>query len=142
MGRFGRTPVFLVPVGLLLIAPGVLVLVQQRRANLLTHLVAERDWALDNAIQRLNQVKSQLSQLSNEDPVTHLLARHVVIERFQLLRTQARRYGTKFGIALISLTDFMSIAERVGTEAGGRLLASLGSRLVAMTRESDTVGFM
>jgi diguanylate cyclase (GGDEF)-like protein len=142
MGSFWQTLVYLIPVGLLLVAAGALALMQRRRANLLAHLLAERDGALDNANQRLSQVRSQLSQLSNKDPVTHLLARHVVVERFQLLRTQARRYGTKFGIVLVSLTDFELIAERVGTEAGGRLLASLGSRLVATTRESDTVGFM
>jgi diguanylate cyclase (GGDEF)-like protein len=142
MGSFGQTLVYLIPVGLLLIAAGALALVQRRRANLLTQLLAERDGALENANHRLSQIKSQLSQLTNKDPVTHLLARHVVVERFQLLRTQARRYGTKFGIVLISLTDFEPIAERVGTEATSRLLASLGGRLVATTRESDTVGFM
>jgi diguanylate cyclase (GGDEF)-like protein len=126
----------------LLICALVSVFWRGRQASQLAGLLADRDLALGNANQRLNQAKSQLAQLSNKDSVTHLLARHVMVERFQLLRTQARRYGTTFGIVLISLADFDHVSDQVGKEAGERFLASLGNRLMAMTRESDTVGFM
>jgi diguanylate cyclase (GGDEF)-like protein len=142
MGSFGGTLIYLIPLSLLLILAAGLMFTRDRRARRLEDQLAERDAALGNANQRLDQVKGQLAQLSNKDPVTHLLARHVVVERFQLLRTQARRYGTTFGIVLISFTDFDRVAERIGREAGERLLASLGGRLQAMTREADTVGFM
>jgi diguanylate cyclase (GGDEF)-like protein len=142
MGFSSETLIYVLsPISLLIFA-AVLVFWRDRRTWRLEGLLAERELALDNANQRLSQAKSQLAQLSNKHPVTHLLARHVVIERFQLLRTQARRYETTFGIVLISLTDFDNVSDRLGKEVGERLLASLGSRLMAMTRESDTVGFM
>jgi diguanylate cyclase (GGDEF)-like protein len=142
MAISGETLIELIVVTLLLTLAGWLVFTRERRARRLEGLLAERDVALDNANQRLDQIKSQLAQLSNKDPVTHLLARHVVVERFQLLRTQARRYGTGFGIVLVALTDFERILDRVGREGCERLLVSIGSRLLATTREADTVGFM
>ncbi len=142
MGLSGETLIYLIPMSLLLIVAAGLVFARERRARRMEGLLAERDVALDHANQRLDQVKSQLAQHSNKDPVTHMLARHVVVERFQLLRTQVRRYGTGFGIVLISLADFGFVSDRIGNEAAERLLASLGSRLLSMTRESDTVGFL
>jgi diguanylate cyclase (GGDEF)-like protein len=142
MGFSSQTLVYGTSLISLVICAAVLVFKRNRRVWRLERQLAERDLALGNANERLSQAKSQLAQLSNKDLVTHLLARHVVVERFQLLRTQARRYGATFGIGLISFTDFGQLSDRLGKEAGKRLLASLGSQLMAMTRESDTVGFM
>lgn len=95
---------------------------------------------LAGANNRLAQAKAQAALLSNIDPVTGLLVRQVVVERFQLSLGLARRHETVFGIVMIQLTGFDLMVDEHGAELGDRLLAAIAVRLRGATRDTDTVG--
>ncbi len=109
-----------VAIGLLLAATAALALwyVVLRLKNLrFDRLLAETRQELAGANNRLAQARDRAALMSNRDPVTGLLVRHVIVERFMLLLTQAQRHGTTFGIVLVGLTDFEQVSDRLGNEA-------------------------
>lgn len=53
---------------------------------------------------------------------------------------RARRYGTPFSLALMTIDDFADFCAANGREAGARLLAEVGSLLGRNLREFDMVG--
>lgn len=143
MTRSGITDLAdVIAIGLLLAATAALALwcVVLRRNNLrLDRLLAETRQELAGANNRLTQAKDQAALLSNRDPVTGLLVRHVIVERFMILLTQAQRHGTNFGILLVGLTDFDHLSDKLGSEAADQLLRAIADRLLTATRETDTV---
>ena len=130
----------LFPILLLAIAATALVLLLYARIGRLQRLLAEAKLDIEGANNRLAQAKMQASLLANTDAVTGLLVRQVVVERFQMARVMARRQDTPFGIILMQLVAFDHLIDQHGHETGDRLLIQVGSRLVASTREIDTVG--
>ncbi len=102
--------------------------------------LAQARLELEGANNRLVQFKDQAALLSRTDPVTGLLVRHVVVERFQFALALARRQDTVFGIVLIQLTNCEQLAGQHGAGIGDKLLSALSTRLLAVTREVDTVG--
>jgi diguanylate cyclase (GGDEF)-like protein len=102
--------------------------------------LAQAQLEIAGANNRLAQAKAQAALLSNTDPVTGLMVRQVVVERFQLSLGLARRQETVFGIVLLQLPGFDMMIDELGTEVGDRLLAAVAQRLRGATRETDTVG--
>jgi len=143
MTRSGITDLSdVIAIGLLLAATAALALwcVVLRLKNLrFDRLLAETRQELAGANNRLAQARDRAALMSNRDPVTGLLVRHVIVERFMLLLTQAQRHGTTFGILLVGLTDFEQVSDRLGNEAADQLLQALGHRLLTATRDTDTV---
>jgi diguanylate cyclase (GGDEF)-like protein len=131
---------YLIILDLLLIAGTGIALLLQRSAPHVKHLPVRKDLARDSANKQPVQARVQPSPKT--DPITRLPARQMVVERFQVLLNQARRYGTTFGIVLVGLDDFDHLSDQIGTDSGNRLLANLARRLVAVTREAETVGYM
>ena len=130
----------LFPILLLLAASTAMVLLLYARIARLQRLLAEARLDVEGANNRLAQAKMQAALLANTDTVTGLLVRQVVVERFQLARAMAKRQDTPFGIILMQLAGFDHLVDQQGHEIGDRLLVQVGSRLVAATREIDTVG--
>jgi diguanylate cyclase (GGDEF)-like protein len=133
---------YLIALDLLLIAATGTALWLERSAPRLKHLPMGTDLALHSAMKPPVQARAAPSPPSKRDPVTRLPARQAVIERFQILLNQARRHGTTFGVVLVGLDDFDHLSDQIGKDSGNRLLANLARRLVDVTREVETVGYM
>jgi diguanylate cyclase (GGDEF)-like protein len=117
--------------GLSLFLATGLILWLELRTPRFSRLLGDSDLPLGRATRR-----------SATDPVTRLPARQAVIERFQALLRQTRRHRISFGIILVGLNDFDRVCNDFGKPTADHLLAALGKRLVAVTRDTDTVGFM
>ena len=102
--------------------------------------LAEAQLALQGANNRLEQARSRVALLSNTDPVTGLLVRHVIVERFQLSLALSHAQHTVFGVVLIQLADFEDLADLHGRMVADTLLTVVAERLQAATSETDTVG--
>ena len=102
--------------------------------------LAEAQLALQGANNRLEQARSRVALLSNNDPVTGLLVRHVIVERFQLSLALSHAQHTVFGVVLIQLADFEDLADLHGRMVADTLLTVVAERLQAATSETDTVG--
>ena len=124
---------------LLAIALG-LILWLRGRVMRLEQVLAQARLELQGADNRLIQSKSQAALLSRTDPVTGLLVRHVVIERFQFALALARRQDAIFGIVLIQLTNWGHVAGEPKEEIEDKLLTAMSTRLLGVTREIDTIG--
>lgn len=120
---------------LLATSVGLLVWAQRLREAL-----AQARLEVAGAINRMTQAQTQAALLATNDPVTGLLTRHVVVERFQLLLSMARRHDTGFSIIVIELGGLEHLADTIGPEPTNRVLSALGLRLRQATRESDTIG--
>ncbi len=118
----------------------VVVIFSARRVMALQAQLNQAQLALEGANNRLEQAKSRLALLSNTDPVTGLLVRHVVVERFQLSLALARSEGVMFGIVVLQLSDFESQADRHGRDIANKLLVGVAERLRATVTETETVG--
>jgi diguanylate cyclase (GGDEF)-like protein len=125
--------IYPITLGLLLAAATLVFVWLEKRTPQLKCLLTEHDLPVG---------KAEHTSPSDRDPVTHLLARHVVVAHFQRLLAQARRSNTSFGVILVGLNDFDRFSKQFGKDSGNDLLAAVGRRLVAVTRETDTVGFM
>lgn len=128
-------------VAAVLVAVSVIVALRTRaRVEGLERSLDETRLELAGANNRLEQARAKAALLSNTDPLTGVLARHVVVERFQMALALARRQDAIFGIVLLQLIGFDTLAERQGRDIADRLLTMAGDRLRAATREMDTVG--
>jgi len=73
------------------------------------------------------------------DPLTGLPNRALFSERIGHAILQAKRNKTQLAVALIDLDRFKEVNDSLGHTAGDELLISVGERMGAALRESDTV---
>ncbi len=121
-------------------AAGFAVMRMRARLAAMADRLAEVQLALQGANNRLEQARSRVALLSNTDPVTGLLVRHVIVERFQLSLALSHAQHTVFGVVLIQLADFEDLADLHGRMVADTLLTVVAERLQAATSETDTVG--
>lgn len=81
----------------------------------------------------------QLRHLATHDDLTALPNRVLGTDRLQTAVARARRHGTIMALLFIDLDDFKLVNDTYGHAAGDLVLAEIGRRLVASTRETDTV---
>ncbi len=85
------------------------------------------------------QRQEQLQHLAHFDPLTGLPNRVQLAQRLQDAMAQARQAGQLLGVAYLDLDGFKPINDRLGHEAGDRLLIVAGTRMVGSLRSSDCV---
>ena len=85
------------------------------------------------------KAESEIQQLINYDTLTGLPNRSLLHDRLQQAIAQSARDKTLLGVLVLDLDRFKSINETLGHRAGDKLLKSIGSRLQACVRESDTL---
>ncbi len=127
---------------LLAMGGGCAVVLKRMQARLveLQNALESSRLLLEGANNKVEQVKAQAALMSNTDPVTGLLNRHVVVERFHLSLALARRENNMLGIALLRLPGFVSLSDQHGPDTMGKLLTEIAERLRAATRETDSIG--
>lgn len=77
----------------------------------------------------------------SHDPLTGLWSRRAVLFLLELERAAVGRdEGRMLSIAVVDIDDFRAVNGRLGPAAGDRLLADIGTMLLAAVRPDDTVG--
>jgi diguanylate cyclase (GGDEF)-like protein len=90
------------------------------------------------AISRSRNMR-RLDPPAASDALTGLANRTLFLDRLQAALTQARRNRLGAAVLAIDLDGFGPVNERLGYDAGDRLLTIVGERLGHRLRESDTV---
>lgn len=83
--------------------------------------------------------EQQLRHMATHDNLTTLPNRVLGTDRLQTALARARRNRTMLALLFIDLDDFKAVNDTYGHAAGDRVLSEIGRRLVAETRETDTV---
>ena len=85
------------------------------------------------------QTRARLHHLSEHDLLTGLPNRILFNDRLEQAIPRARRSGHVLGVLLIDMDRFKNINETLGYDCGDHMLQAVGERLLASTREGDTV---
>lgn len=88
----------------------------------------------------LHSVLDQESDLARTDATTEVSNVRGFGERLSAEMARSRRYGRPFSVAYIDLDDFKQVNDRLGHEAGDRLLWLAGAAIRGVLRESDSLG--
>lgn len=84
----------------------------------------------------------QVHYLAHHDHLTGLANRTLLHERLRQAIARAAEHGQSVAVFLLDLDNFKRINDSLGHADGDVLLATIGQRLLASVRESDTVARM
>jgi diguanylate cyclase (GGDEF)-like protein len=96
-------------------------------------------FALAQDITRRKQNEERLVSAALHDPLTGLANRQLLADRVSLAIAHARRNQSALAVVYLDLDGFKEVNDRLGHDAGDRLLEMVAQRLVAAVREVDTV---
>ena len=86
-----------------------------------------------------SEQEERLQRLAHYDPLTGLANRVLLAQTLELAMLHARSTGTLLGVAYLDLDGFKPINDRLGHEAGDRLLVVVATRLRHALRAVDCV---
>ena len=95
--------------------------------------------ALFNDITERKQYEENMWRQANFDALTGLANRNLFSDRLERSLRQARRNGSKVGLAFLDLDGFKWINDTLGHDMGDQLLLEMANRLQQTVREQDTV---
>jgi diguanylate cyclase (GGDEF)-like protein len=88
----------------------------------------------------VGQKTDELEYLAIHDPLTGLPNRSLVLDRAEQILARARRLDVPVTALFMDIDGFKLINDRYGHQAGDEVLRTVGARLQAVLRDSDTVG--
>ncbi len=91
-------------------------------------------------VTRRRALTEELKRLAMFDPLTGLPNRRAVEAHIGRAIERAKRHGSAIAVGMIDLDDFKPVNDRLGHEAGDRLLQQLAARLRQVMRGIDLVG--
>ena len=121
-------------VGLLVLVGGLIVTL------LLFALTMVLTRSREGALRLVTQKTDELRFRALHDSLTKLPNRALVLDRTEQMLARARRHGVPVAIMYIDLDGFKQVNDTFGHAAGDELLRVVAERLMAVMRESDTVG--
>lgn len=83
--------------------------------------------------------EERLSRLAYHDPLTGLANRGLLYEHVKQELARAHRQKTMVAVVFVDLDNFKAVNDKLGHNAGDRLLREISSRIVSCTREGDIV---
>lgn len=104
-------------------------------ADLLRALAGVATRALENA-----SLQEQLARQALHDPLTGAPNRRLLVSELAAALARATRTGDRVGVAFLDLTEFKSVNDQLGHDAGDDLLRAVTDRLTASVRAGDVVG--
>lgn len=88
---------------------------------------------------QLMHTSRRIRQLAYFDPLTQLPNRTTLRETLNRLLSRAERSKTKSAVLFIDLDDFKKVNDRLGHEAGDKLLVQISDRLKNRLRQADVL---
>ncbi|MHB1074401.1 putative bifunctional diguanylate cyclase/phosphodiesterase [Thiobacillus sp.] len=107
---------------------------QQANANLIVATIEARKLA-----EQVQAAKTELDHLAHHDVLTGLPNRILLHDRLAQAIALARRSGKPLAVLFMDLDRFKHINDSLGHGVGDQLLQSVGQRLLACVRQSDTI---
>jgi diguanylate cyclase (GGDEF)-like protein/PAS domain S-box-containing protein len=86
-----------------------------------------------------SEIERQLAHQATHDPLTRLPNRLLFLDRCEQAMRRRRRTGADVAVVFIDLDGFKLVNDHKGHEVGDQLLVTVGERLRAVIRETDTV---
>ncbi|MCF6257537.1 MAG: EAL domain-containing protein [Gammaproteobacteria bacterium] len=93
----------------------------------------------NNMSGELSTLYRTLENMAFTDALTGMPNRVLFYDRLEQVTMNASRYKTQFALMMMDLNRFKNINDTLGHHIGDRLLKTVGERLQAILRESDTV---
>lgn len=87
----------------------------------------------------LKEHEHELDRMAHFDALTGLPNRVLLEARLHQAMQQCRRNGTLLAVCYIDLDGFKPVNDRLGHEAGDRVLVEMASRMAGTLRAGDTV---
>ncbi|MCU1483875.1 MAG: diguanylate cyclase/phosphodiesterase & domain with sensor(s) [Actinomycetia bacterium] len=84
-------------------------------------------------------LEQELRAAALKDPLTGLANRRALAERLEDAQRRRDRHGGDIGLLYLDLDHFKAVNDSHGHDVGDRVLIETGRRLVAVTRQVDTV---
>jgi diguanylate cyclase (GGDEF)-like protein len=91
------------------------------------------------AVETAHGELDEASRLGGLDPLTGLPNRTVLLDRFELAISNARRHGNRVALLFVDLDAFKQINDTFGHASGDHALQLVADCLSSLVRESDTV---
>jgi len=120
--------------------------VQKDKSQLGTKVVVSGNSEIVELATDFNNMSGELSTLYRTlenmaftDALTGMPNRVLFYDRLEQATMNASRYKTQFALMMMDLNRFKNINDTLGHHIGDRLLKTVGERLQAILRESDTV---
>ena len=86
------------------------------------------------------QAEEQIKHMAFHDSLTGLPNRALIIDRIDKAIAQARRSDEAAAVLFLDVDGFKAVNDTLGHAIGDQFLQSVAARLVAIVRESDSVG--
>ncbi|WP_378945748.1 putative bifunctional diguanylate cyclase/phosphodiesterase [Mesorhizobium sp. ANAO-SY3R2] len=87
----------------------------------------------------LKQAELVIKRQAEQDPLTGLLNRAVLLDRLTDAIAASERSGREGALLLVDLDDFKSVNDTLGHDAGDVLLLTIAQRFREVLRKSDTI---
>jgi diguanylate cyclase (GGDEF)-like protein/PAS domain S-box-containing protein len=85
------------------------------------------------------RTEEELAYRATHDLLTGLPNRMLLKDRFSVAMAEAQRVHKKLAVIFLDLDRFKEVNDRLGHNAGDRLLYAVGNRLMELLRKTDTV---
>ncbi len=90
-------------------------------------------------ISKIKRSEQEIDFLAHNDPLTRLPNRLLLNERLENAIQRAKRQDEKVGLIFIDLDRFKAVNDSLGHSAGDDLLRAAAQRMLARSREQDTL---
>ena len=87
----------------------------------------------------LEKAYLKIDRLANHDILTSLPNRRLFAELLKQELRQADRHKTKIAVLFIDLDDFKPVNDKIGHDAGDKVLQMVAQRFISTLRESDAI---
>jgi diguanylate cyclase (GGDEF)-like protein len=88
----------------------------------------------------LRELNQALLQASTHDVLTGLFNRRMLIDRLKEESARCQRTQLPFSVAMLDIDDFKSVNDKLGHDAGDKVLSKVAQCLPLQLRESDVCG--
>lgn len=98
--------------------------------------------AVFSNVSQLLQRQRKLERIANHDPLTDLPNRLLLRDRLEVSITYAKRTGDMLAVCYMDLDGFKPINDRLGHDAGDKVLCAISQRIKGIVRDNDTAARM
>lgn len=106
-------------------------------SNTLHASMTELESKVSERTQLLKEKNLQLAELALTDPLTGLLNRRGMVDRFTIEIERGKRENSSVGVAMIDIDDFKKVNDRYGHDVGDVVIRSCGETIADSCRATD-----